>query len=99
MKAKIHPAYFEDAKVVCSCGNTFATGSTKEHIVVEICSKCHPLYTGEHRFLDTKGRVEVFQRKQKQAQDYKAQNASKKMKKQESGDRQGKSLRELLGEV
>jgi large subunit ribosomal protein L31 len=62
MKEKIHPQYFQ-AKVVCSCGNTFTVGSTKKEIHVELCSKCHPFYTGEHRLVDTAGRVERFKRR------------------------------------
>lgn len=60
MKAEIHPTYFPQAKVECACGNTFTTGSTKEHIRVEICSKCHPFYTGQEKVLDSAGRVEKF---------------------------------------
>jgi large subunit ribosomal protein L31 len=60
MKEKIHPQYFPKAKVVCSCGNTFTVGSTKKEISVELCSKCHPYYTGEQRVVDTAGRVERF---------------------------------------
>ncbi|MCX6003468.1 MAG: 50S ribosomal protein L31 [Chloroflexi bacterium] len=63
MKEKIHPQYFSDAKVICSCGNTFTVGSTKKEIRVELCSKCHPYYTGEQRVVDTAGRVERFKRR------------------------------------
>jgi large subunit ribosomal protein L31 len=62
MKEKIHPDTFE-ANVVCSCGAKFKTLSTKKDIRVEICSKCHPFYTGEQRLVDSAGRVEKFQRK------------------------------------
>ena len=62
MKEKIHPGYTE-AKVVCGCGNTFTTRSTIDEIHVEICSACHPFYTGKQKFVDTAGRVEKFQRK------------------------------------
>jgi large subunit ribosomal protein L31 len=62
MKKGIHPAY-KEATVVCGCGNTFKTRSTKEKIAVEICSACHPFYTGKQRFVDTAGRVEKFNRK------------------------------------
>jgi large subunit ribosomal protein L31 len=62
MKEKIHPAY-KEATVTCGCGETFKTRSTKEKIVVEICSKCHPFYTGKQKYVDTAGRVEKFQRK------------------------------------
>jgi len=63
MKKEIHPTYFETAKVTCACGNTFMIGSTKETIEVEICSACHPFYTGNDKVLDTAGRVEKFKTK------------------------------------
>jgi large subunit ribosomal protein L31 len=63
MKEKIHPQYFPQAKVICSCGNTFTVGSTKKEIKVELCSKCHPYYTGVQRVVDTAGRVERFRRR------------------------------------
>jgi large subunit ribosomal protein L31 len=62
MKAKIHPKYVE-CKVTCGCGNTWTTRSTKEKIHVEICSNCHPFFTGQQKFVDTAGRVEKFQKK------------------------------------
>ena len=62
MKADIHPNY-KTATVVCGCGNTFETRSTKDKIVVEICSNCHPFYTGKQKYVDTAGMVERFQRK------------------------------------
>jgi large subunit ribosomal protein L31 len=62
MKANIHPEYIE-AKAICSCGNTFTTGSTKPVLKVELCSKCHPFFTGERRLVDTAGRVERFKRR------------------------------------
>ena len=67
MKSAIHPKYYHDAVVICTCGNTFTTGSTKKEIQVDICSECHPFFTGEMRFVDTMGRVEKFQKKQKHA--------------------------------
>lgn len=63
MKEKIHPQYFTDAKVVCACGNTFTTGSTKKLLRVEMCSNCHPFFTGERRMMDAAGRVERFKRR------------------------------------
>jgi len=60
MKTDMHPTYFREAKVTCACGNTFAVGSTKEKIEVEICSNCHPFYTGNDKVMDTAGRVEKF---------------------------------------
>ncbi|MDO8600029.1 MAG: 50S ribosomal protein L31 [bacterium] len=59
MKTDIHPTYHE-ATVKCACGNTFKVGSTKERIDIEICSKCHPFYTGKQKLVDTAGRVEKF---------------------------------------
>jgi large subunit ribosomal protein L31 len=68
MKPKIHPEYYNDAKVVCACGNTFTIGSTKKMVKVELCSKCHPFYTGEQRVVDTMGRVERFKRRYKKVE-------------------------------
>jgi len=62
MKKGIHPEYFETT-VTCGCGETFTTRSTKKKITVEICSKCHPFYTGKQKLVDTAGRVEKFQRR------------------------------------
>jgi len=67
MREKIHPQYFTDAKVMCSCGNTFTTGSTRKQLKVELCSKCHPFFTGEQKIVDTAGRVERFKRRYKLA--------------------------------
>jgi len=65
MREKIHPKYYPNAKVTCSCGNTFTTGSSRETLRVELCSKCHPFFTGEQRIVDTAGRVERFKRRYK----------------------------------
>ncbi len=65
MKEKVHPKYYDDAKVTCLCGNTFTIGSTKAEIRVEVCSKCHPFYTGEQRIVDSMGRVERFKKRYK----------------------------------
>jgi large subunit ribosomal protein L31 len=65
MKEKIHPKYSSDAKVTCACGNSFTTGSTQKMLKVEICSKCHPFFTGERRIMDTAGRVERFKKRYK----------------------------------
>jgi large subunit ribosomal protein L31 len=62
MKEKIHPRWV-DAQVVCACGNTFKTKATKPTLHVEVCSKCHPFFTGEQRIVDTAGRVERFRRR------------------------------------
>ncbi len=62
MKQDIHPNY-EDCLVICACGNTFQTRSTKKEIRVEICSNCHPFFTGKQKFIDSAGRVEKFRKK------------------------------------
>ncbi len=63
MKEGIHPNYNHDAVVKCACGNTFTTGSVKKELKVEICSKCHPFFTGRQKIVDTGGRVERFRKK------------------------------------
>lgn len=67
MKKDTHPTYFPEAKVSCACGNTFTVGSTKEKIEVEICSHCHPFFTGKEKVLDAAGRVEKFKARQAKA--------------------------------
>lgn len=63
MKADIHPQYYSDAQVTCVCGNTFTTGSTLKELKVDICSACHPFYTGKQKLVDAEGRVERFRKK------------------------------------
>lgn len=63
MKKNTHPEYYTDAKVICACGNTFTTGSTVKELHVEICSACHPFYTGKQKLVDTARRVEKYQAK------------------------------------
>lgn len=98
MKAKIHPQWYDDAKVTCACGNTFTVGATKPELRIEICSKCHPFFTGEMKFVDTLGRVERFQKKQKAAEVTAVQVAEKRKKKKEREAqlRSPKSLKEML---
>jgi large subunit ribosomal protein L31 len=64
MKKDIHPTYYPAAKVVCACGNTFETGSTQAELRVEICSHCHPFYTGKQKLVDTARRIDRFHRRQ-----------------------------------
>jgi len=63
MKKDIHPKYYEKARVTCACGNSFEVGSTKEYMEVEICSQCHPFYSGKEKIIDTLGRVERFKKR------------------------------------
>lgn len=99
MKAGIHPKWYDDAKVSCACGNTFTVGASKPEIRIDICSKCHPFFTGEMKFVDTLGRVEKFQKKQTFAQGQAQVLAAKKKKKEEEQKRREnapKSLKEML---
>jgi len=95
MKANIHPVFFEQAQVICVCGNRFTTGSTQELIHVELCSKCHPFYTGEQRFVDAGSRIQRFQAKQQTGAQYKA-TKQKKVEEKKKQDEAPKSLREML---
>ena len=77
MKKEIHPNY-QKAKVACSCGNSFEVGSTVSEINVEICSVCHPFFTGKEKLVDTAGRVDKFRARQEAAAKYKASQAKDK---------------------
>lgn len=98
MKKSIHPQWHQEARVVCACGNTFTIGSTLPQFHVEVCSKCHPFYTGEQRFIDILGRVEKFQQKTTQAQKYAPILAAKKAKKEHRviEDKAPRTLKEML---
>ena len=76
MKAGIHPEY-DLATVRCSCGNEFQTRSTKSELHVEICSECHPFYTGKQKLVDTAGRVERFRKRYEKVEKLKAEQAAK----------------------
>lgn len=79
MKAEIHPTWYEDATVTClSCGKTWKTGATSPTLTTEICSNCHPFYTGEQRIVDTEGRVDSFMRRLQRRDDMKAQQQAAK---------------------
>lgn len=84
MKKDIHPKYNSNVKVACSCGNTFETGSTVDNIHVEVCSACHPFYTGTAKFIDTAGRVDKFKAKMEKAKEL--QEAKTKSKKASNKD-------------
>jgi large subunit ribosomal protein L31 len=70
MKEEIHPKYFPEAKVTCACGATWTVGSTQEEIRVDICSNCHPFFTGEQRIVDTEGQVDRFYKRLEARQQY-----------------------------
>jgi len=94
MKKNIHPKVFAGAKVICTCGNTFISTATSEELHIEVCNKCHPFFTGEMKFVDTLGRVEKFQAKEKKAKAIKA----KKVEKIEQKKRQARpdSLKDMF---
>lgn len=78
MKKDIHPKYYPEAKAACACGNSFTVGSTKQELHVEICSACHPFYTGKEKLIDTAGRVERFRKLQDKKQEIQAKKSPKK---------------------
>lgn len=78
MKQGIHPQYYDECRVVCTCGNSFITGSTVSEIKVEICAACHPFFTGQAKFVDTEGRIERFERKRQAALRQKGKTSKKK---------------------
>lgn len=77
MKQKIHPKYNDEIKVTCVCGNDFTTGSTDKALDIEVCSACHPFYTGKQKFVGAAGRVDKFRQRVKAAEE-KGQKESKK---------------------
>lgn len=91
MKEQIHPQYFSEAVVTCnSCHTIFKTGSTREAMRVDICSQCHPFYTGQAKFIDTEGRVEAFKRRETQKVD------RVEKKKEVKATNQPRTLKEML---
>lgn len=95
MKINTHPVYFSDAQVVCACGNIMTIGSTQQKIHVELCSNCHPFYTGSQKFVDSANRIDKFQKKQDIAAKYKA-TVVKKKEAQKAKANGPKSLAEML---
>lgn len=81
MKAAIHPTYYSDATITCACGNVMTVGSTQKSFHVELCSKCHPFYTGEQRFVDSASRIQKFQDKQNVAKQFKVTQVKKQEEK------------------
>lgn len=78
MKKNIHPTYYPEAQVICACGNTWTTGSTKKEIRTEVCSKCHPFFTGQQqRLIDIEGQVDRFYKKLQARQDFVEQKSAR----------------------
>ena len=89
MKKDIHPTYHENTTIQCACGATFAVGSTRDDIKVEICSNCHPFYTGKQKLVDTAGRVDKFKARLE---------ASKKMKAEKESQAKEKSEKKVVSD-
>jgi len=88
MKAQIHPTYNDETTIKCACGATYKTGSTQKDILVEVCSHCHPFYTGKQRIIDTARRIDKFAKRMEQQtalkdvrKGKKAKQATRKLKK------------------
>ena len=98
MKKDIHPNWHNDCSVTCACGATFTTGSIYESLTVEICSQCHPFFTGEMKFVDTQGRVDKFMKKRAQSEAKRAALAKEKAskKKEAPAPKDNKSYRQIL---
>jgi large subunit ribosomal protein L31 len=95
MKKGIHPNYNNNAKVTCSCGNIFTVGSVLDDLTVDICSKCHPFFTGEMKFVDRQGRVDKFMKKMQAAKEIQKTVKGKKGKGEESTE-ELKSYKDIL---
>lgn len=102
MKQQIHPKYYPEAKAICACGHTFTLGSTKPEINVEICSACHPFYTGQQKFVDTMGRIEKFEAKKATAKKTIVPKRKKKLLKKieeaKKEEEKPKTFKELLSQ-
>ncbi|MCD6519800.1 MAG: 50S ribosomal protein L31 [Anaerolineae bacterium] len=84
MKKGIHPKYYPNAKVICACGNTWTTGATQEVLRTDVCSKCHPFFTGQmQRIVDTAGQVERFQRRVERARELREEAAKREAARRE----------------
>lgn len=94
MKDKIHPKYYPNAKVICACGNTWETGSTKPELHTDICSNCHPFYTGQQRIVDTGGKVERFMTKIERASQLKEETTKRSSAREER--RRARALVEIV---
>jgi len=99
MRANIHPIWYPNATVRCACGNTFTVGATMEEIVVDVCSSCHPFYTGQMKYVDTAGRVDAFKSKLKQANKKLVTKAEKRRLKRERRMREELERPDTLAEL
>lgn len=98
MKQGVHPKYFDNAQVVCVCGNKFKTGSTQETIHVELCYDCHPFYTGEQKFVDSASRIQKFQKRSETAKKYQVVKKEKKDAEKKKTEAP-KTLKDMLTQI
>ena len=98
MKQNLHPNWNNNATITCACGASFTTGSMSDSLQVDICSKCHPFFTGEEKFVDTQGRVDKFLKKMEAAKAKQAAKAKKKAKPVETKAEDAKTYQQLLAE-
>lgn len=89
MKSDLHPTYNKETKVTCACGNTFTVGSTEEKIETEICSECHPFYTGEGKLIDTAGRIEKFKERMERHETLKKEKEKTEKKQKDKDEEEG----------
>lgn len=94
MKKDAHLPYYDEVEVTCVCGNTFTTGSTKEKLEVEICSQCHPFYTGKQKLVDSTQKVEKFKAKREAQKELAQHKKGRKVKKQEQAKKQNQQQKE-----
>ena len=97
MKQGIHPRY-EETTVTCSCGHSFTTRSTRQNLRIDVCSQCHPFFTGEQRIVDTAGQVDRFRRRLQTAQDKQASRARRRQQPVEEPPRRRSLYQEVFGE-
>jgi large subunit ribosomal protein L31 len=99
MKKDIHPKYYPEAKVICSCGNTFTTGSTQEVIRTDVCSACHPFFTGEQRIVDTAGQVERFMKRLEKREEFAAEEKADLEEAEEAADKKAEAPKKKANEA
>lgn len=91
MKKDIHPKYYSEAKIICACGNIITTGSVKPEMKVEVCSACHPFYTGKKRLVDSTGRVDRFKKRMEKSEKMLADKMEKAKKKSKPVEKAAKT--------
>jgi large subunit ribosomal protein L31 len=99
MKKDIHPKYFSEAKIICACGNVITTGSVKEEMKVEVCSACHPFYTGKKRLVDSTGRVDRFKKRMEKSEQMAAEKIEKAKRKAKPAEKAVKAEKPAAKDV